>query len=241
MSISAPKMTIKSHLPWSVKIVFMLIGALVVGAIAYFVFNQEQSFIPGNNSGVGAGAGDERIAALTAQVKQLTEERDSYSSTVNASESQRNIQRATDNQVATQVKALETENAKLKEDLAFFESLLPTNIGVQGITIQRFKAELGDSNRLRYRLLAMQGQNPNGAHLFVGNLQLSVTVLQQGQTKVINFPVAGGADAASFALSFKYYQRLEGELTLPDGATVKTVQARVLEKGQLRAQQAVNL
>ncbi|HEY4319290.1 MAG TPA: DUF6776 family protein [Herbaspirillum sp.] len=231
-------MTIKSHLPWSVKIVFLLVGALVVGGIAYFVFNQEQSFIPGSLGGV---AQDERIAELTEQVKKLTEERDGYSSTVNASESQRNIQRATENQMASQVKVLETENAKLKEDLAFFESLLPTNIGVQGITIQRFKAELGDSNRLRYRLLVMQGQNPNGVHLFVGNLQLSVTVLQQGQTKIINFPVAGGADAASFALSFKYYQRLEGELTLPDGATVKTVQARVLEKGQLRAQQAVNL
>lgn len=238
MSISAPKMTIKSHLPWSVKLVFMLIGALIVGAVAYFVFSQEQNFVPGN---LGGGNTDERIAALTAQVKQLTEERDSYSSTVNASESQRNIQRATENQMATQVKTLETENAKLKEDLAFFESLLPTNIGVQGITIQRFKAELGDSNRLRYRLLVMQGQNPNGVHLFVGNLQLSVAVLQQGQSKIINFPVAGGTDAASFALSFKYYQRLEGELTLPDGATVKSVQARVLEKGQLRAQQAVNL
>jgi hypothetical protein len=240
MSISAPKMTIKSHLPWSVKIVFMLIGALVICTIAFFVFNQEQSFVPGN-LGAGTGARDERIAALTEQVKQLTEERDSYSTTVNASESQRNIQRATESQVASQVKTLETENAKLKEDLAFFESLLPTNIGVQGITLQRFKAELGDSNRLRYRLLVMQGQNPNGVHLFVGNLQLFVTVLQQGQTKIINFPAAGASDAANFALSFKYYQRLEGELTLPDGATVKTVQARVLEKGQLRAQQAVNL
>lgn len=238
MSISAPKMTIKSHLPWSVKLVFMLIGALIVGAVAYFVFSQEQNFVPGN---VAGGNNDERIAALTAQVKQLTEERDSYSSTVNASESQRNIQRATENQMASQVKTLETENAKLKEDLAFFESLLPTNIGVQGITIQRLKAELGDANRLRYRLLVMQGQNPNGVHLFVGNLQLSVAVLQQGQSKIINFPVAGGTDAASFALSFKYYQRLEGELTLPEGATVKSVQARVLEKGQLRAQQAVNL
>ncbi|RXZ33289.1 hypothetical protein D9O50_14425 [Oxalobacteraceae bacterium CAVE-383] len=239
MSISAPKMTIKSHLPWSVKIVFMVIGALVVGVVAYLVFSQEQSFVPGNSS--GAEANDERVAALTAQVKQLTEERDSYSTTVNASESQRNIQRATENQMASQVKTLETENAKLKEDLAFFESLLPTNIGVQGITIQRFKAELGDSGRLRYRLLVMQGQNPNGAHLFAGNLQLSVTVLQQGQSKTINFPAPGGADAGTFALSFKYYQRLEGDLTLPEGATVKSVQARVLEKGQLRAQQAVNL
>jgi hypothetical protein len=239
MSISAPKMTIKSHLPWSVKIVLMAIGAVIVGSIAYFVFSQEQGFGPASFS--SPAANDERVVALTAQVKQLTEERDSYSTTVNASESQRNIQRATENQMASQVKTLETENAKLKEDLAFFESLLPTNIGVQGITIQRLKAELGDSNQLRYRLLVMQGQNPSGVHLFVGNLQLSVTVLQQGQTKVLNFPATGGTDAASFALSFKYYQRLEGDLTLPEGATVKSVQARVLEKGQLRAQQAVNL
>jgi hypothetical protein len=239
MSISAPKMTIKSHLPWSVKIVLMVFGAAIVAAVAYFVFSQEQGF--GRTSLSSPAGNDERVAALTEQVKQLTEERDSYSTTVNASESQRNIQRATENQMASQVKALETENAKLKEDLAFFESLLPTNIGVQGITIQRLKAELGDSNQLRYRLLVMQGQNPSGVHLFVGNLQLSVTVLQQGQTKVLSFPAAGGTDAASFALSFKYYQRLEGDLTLPEGATVKSVQARVLEKGQLRAQQAVNL
>jgi hypothetical protein len=236
MSISAPKMTIKSHLPLSIRIVFMVIGLAVVSAIAYFVFNQEQGF-----KAFSPGADNERIAALAQQVKQLTEERDSYSSTVNASESQRNIQKAAEDQMATQTKSLETENAKLKEDLAFFESLLPTNIGVQGITIQRLKAELAGSDQLRYRLLVMQGQNPGGVHVFVGNLQLSVTVLQQGQTKLITFPTAGSSDAADFSLSFKYYQRLEGDLTLPEGATIKSVQARVLEKGQLRAQQVVNL
>jgi len=30
-------------------------------------------------------------------------------------------------------------------------------------------------------------------------------------------------------------------LTLPDGATARTIQARVLEKGQLRAQQSANI
>lgn len=237
MSISAPKMTIKSHLPWGVKALFAVICAVAVGAIAYFVFNLEQN--PGGFRPVAND--DQRIVALTEQVKQLTDERDGFSSTVNAAESQLNIQRAAQNQLASQVKTLETENAKLKEDLAFFESLLPTNIGVQGITIQRLKVELARSNQLRYRLLVMQGQNQNGAHEFVGNLQLSVTVLQQGQTKVINFPDTGNADAARFRLSFKYYQRLEGDLTLPEGAAIKSVQARVLEKGQLRAQQAANL
>jgi hypothetical protein len=236
MSISAPKMTIKSHLPWGVKALFGVICVIAAGAIAYYVYDLEQ-----NGRDFRPGADDQRIAALTEQVKQLTDERDSFSSTANAAESQSNIQRAAQNQMASQVKTLETENAKLKEDLAFFESLLPTNIGVPGITIQRLKAELAGPGDLRYRLLVMQGQNPNGAHEFVGNLMLSVTVLMQGQTKVINFPDASNTDAARFRLSFKYYQRLDGNLTLPEGATIKSVQARVLEKGQVRAQQAANL
>jgi hypothetical protein len=236
MSISAPKMTIKSHLPWHVKAVFAVLGVAAVGLIAYFVYNQEQR--PGV---FGGGADNRRIAELTEQVRQLSEERDSFSTSVNGSESQINIYRATEKQMGSQVKALESENAKLKEDLAFFESLLPNNIGVQGITIQRLKAELTEPNQLHYRLLAMQGQTPNGVQLFIGNLQLSVTVQQHGQTRIINFPDAGNTDPARFKLSFKYYQRLEGDLALPDGVTVKSVQARVLEKGQVRVQQIANL
>jgi hypothetical protein len=34
---------------------------------------------------------------------------------------------------------------------------------------------------------------------------------------------------------------LEGVLTLPDGVIVKTLQARVLDRGQIRAQQSANL
>jgi hypothetical protein len=59
--------------------------------------------------------------------------------------------------LATQVKNLEAEINRQKEDLAFFDSLLPTNLGAPGITIQRFKAEQAAPNQLRYRVLVMQG------------------------------------------------------------------------------------
>jgi len=44
-----------------------------------------------------------------------------------------------------------------------------------------------------------------------------------------------------FRLEFRRYQRIEGILTLPEGAQVKNVQARVLENGKLRAQQSANM
>jgi hypothetical protein len=34
---------------------------------------------------------------------------------------------------------------------------------------------------------------------------------------------------------------MEGVLTLPEGVTMKAVQARILQNGQIRAQQAANL
>lgn len=247
MSISAPRMTIRSHLPWHVKALMVVAGVAAVAAIAYFVvsLNQERG-VADHFSG---GSEHDQVATLSERIKQITAERDRYSSTADSAESQLNIQRAAQNQLADQIKSLENENAKLKEDLAFFEKLLPNNIGAQGITIQRLQVEQAAPGQLRYRLLAMQGQN--GAHEFVGNLQFLVTVVQQGQSKVIAFPDNGSAaaanaaniDAARFRLSFKYYQRLEGELSVPvpAGATIKSVQARVLEKGQVRAQQVVNL
>lgn len=180
-----------------------------------------------------------QLVSYKAQVETLTAERDQFSATVNAAESQLNIERSAQKQMATQVKTLEAENTRLKEDLAFFESLLPNATGPQGVTIRRLKIDQIAPNQVRYRLLVMQGGK--GDQLFSGNLQLSVAALQDGKNAMINFPDGNPAEQDKFKLSFKHYQRVEGVLTLPEGATTKLVQARVLEKGQIRAQLSANL
>jgi len=234
MSISAPKMTIKRHLPWPLRAVFLAVVVGLGGAIAMWAYDLGRNFAGLNPSGM-----KDQVVALSEQVRKLGAERDQLSTSANAAESQLNIERSAQTQLAGQIKTLETENARLKEDLAFFESLLPTNIGAQGITIQRLKAEIIAPNQLRYRLLVIQGEK--GAREFTGNLQLSVTVLQAGKSAIINFPEQNAADLARYKLAFKYYQRVEGILTLPEGATIKAIQARVLDRGQMRTQQSVNL
>jgi hypothetical protein len=133
---------------------------------------------------------------------------------------------------------LELELAKLKEDLAFFESLLP-NATSQGVAIRRLKVDLTSPNQIRYRMLIMQGGK--GDREFAGNLQLSVNVVQTGKNAVINFPEGNNGGSEKFKLGFKQYQTIEGVLILPEGAVAKAVQARVLENGQLRAQLSTNL
>lgn len=231
-SISAPRMTIKNHLPWPLRAVFIAIVVGLGGAMAMWAYDLGRSF-----TGIRPVATTAELAEVQAQLKATSDERDRFETTVNAAESQLNIERSLQAQLARQIKTLESENTKLKEDLSFFESLLPTDTGAQGITIRRLKAELTEPTQLRYRLLLMQGGKV--ARDFGGNYQIIVALVQEGKSAMISFPKPDEAD--KFKLSFKHYQRVEGEVSIPAGAVVKSVQIKVLEKGALRAQQSLNL
>jgi hypothetical protein len=240
MSISAPKMKIKTQWPWPYRALGYCLSA---GIAAAALWGYDQGRVPG----FPATGGKEQIAQLKDQVDKLTAERDQYSSTVNAAESRQNMDLSEQHQLEVQVKSLESENNKLKEYLAFFESLLPVDANAQGVSIRRIKTDLIAPNQLHYQLLVMQGGK--GDHDFIGNVQLTVTVLQAGKSVMMVFPDsntsanpgAASTEADKFKLAFKHYQRVEGTVTLPEGAVAKAVQARILDKGQIRAQQSVNL
>lgn len=255
MSVSSPRMTIKSQLPWPMRAAIFVVGAAVVVGVGSMLY--EDGRVPG----LSADGGHDEIAHLKDQVQKLTAERDQYSTTANSAETKQNIDRSEQQQLGAQVKSLEDENTKLKEDLAFFESLLPVDANAQGVSIRKLKAESIAPNQLHYQLLVMQGGK--GDHDFIGNLQLNVTVVQNGKSAMIAFPEPTASPAASatansatnaaaaspsntatataagpdnYKLAFKHYQRVDGTLTVPDGAVIKSVQARILDKGQIRAQ-----
>lgn len=227
-------MTIKTQLSWPTKI---LIATLIIGlggAAALWIYDAGRGL-----TGVRTDNTYEQLEKYKEQIDALTVERDAFSATANAAESQLNIERSAQKQLAAQVKSLESENMRLKEDLTFFESLLPNAVGPQGITIRRLKVDLIGPHQLRYRLLVMQGGT--GDQRFVGGLQLAVTTLRDGKNAMMIFPEGGPSEQEKFKLNFKHYQRIEGVLALPEGVVVKAVQARVLEKGQIRTQLATNL
>ena len=83
----------------------------------------------------------------------------------------------------------------------------------------------------------MQGRKVD--HDFTGSYQLVLTLVQNGKSAMMTFPKPDAVD--KFKLTFRHYQRVDGVLTIPEGATVKSVQIKILEKGVLRAQESANL
>jgi hypothetical protein len=81
----------------------------------------------------------------------------------------------------------------------------------------------------RYHLFVAQPRQKGKD--FQGRLQLVVDTEQGGQPVVVTLPPDGSPDSAAFRLSFRFYQRVEGVFTVPAGAVVRRVHARVIEQG----------
>ncbi|WP_151449043.1 DUF6776 family protein [Lacisediminimonas profundi] len=233
-SISAPRMTVTTAMSWPARIVVGVL-LLVLGALIGLWASDHGRAVAGLPARPSASEYDDAVQQMSA----LRAERDRLATSANAAESQLTIERSSQKGLTAQIKLLETENVALKEDLAFFERLLPVDSRSTGISIRGITAEMGSPTQLQYRLLVMQGGKR--ATNFEGTLRLSISIIQNGRATSLNFPDGKSSEINNFKLGFRHYQRLEGTLLLPPGATPRSLQATVLEKGQVRAQHTLNL
>jgi hypothetical protein len=123
LSISAPRMIVRSHMPWPLR---WAVLALVLGfsaAIAMWAFEFGKDI-----AGLDRNASAE-LARLRAEVAQLQAERERTMSIASTADSLLKAERAAQERLTQQLKQIEAENLALKANLGFFERLLPTGAG----------------------------------------------------------------------------------------------------------------
>jgi uncharacterized membrane-anchored protein YhcB (DUF1043 family) len=133
--------------------------------------------------------------------------------------------------LAKQVKALAFENAALKEDLAFFQSLMAMPGAREGtLSVNRFRLQPESiAGEYRYQMLLVQaGQRLRD---FQGTLQFVLDVQQDGRKIVLTLPPDPDRSAREYQLNFKFFQRVEGSFKLTPGSVLKGMQVRVFENG----------
>ncbi len=233
--ISAPRMTVQTHVAWYWRMFGLVVILSCSFALAAWIYDAGRRF-----AGFDRSEAETELSQLRESVGRLTEEAATLRASVNASDSKLQIERTTQTQLAKQVKALEDENARLKEDLAFFKNLIPGEHRDNTLLVNRFRVDPGAlPGEFRYRLLLLQGGRRDKP--FQGNLQLLVTLQEDGKDAIITLPEAGAAQA--YKISFKYFQRVEGTFRVAPDAHVKMVRVRIFEAGstQVRATQSFNL
>jgi len=226
LTISAPRMAVRSAMPWPLRWAVVAIVLGFCGAIALWAFEFGKSI-----AGLDAGAKEELIR-LRSDVEKLQQERDKAQSVNNTSASLLTAEKATQEKLAGQIKSLEAENRQLRDDLGFFERLIPSS-GGEGVAIRGLNAEVLAGTQLKWQVLLIQPVK--NASEFHGKLEMKLSGTLNGKPWMMDLP--GGPQQ----LAFKQYSRVEGMVDLPPQAVVKNVSAKVLEGSVTRAVQSVQL
>lgn len=227
-SIASSPLAVRRHLAWYWRmplVLAMLAGGL---ALAWWTYNAGMRF-----AGFERGVTIDELQDLRSRVATLEGENGELRSLVAQSDRRMQIEQATQSDLAKSLKAIQDENAHLKEDIAFFRTLMSTDKNGGNLSIYRVKVENSVlPGEYRYQLLLLQGGQREKE--FQGKVQLLVNLQQDGRKTVMTLPAATGKDAQQFNLNFKFYQRVEGTFQVAPRAQVKSIQVRVFENGSLQ-------
>lgn len=176
-----------------------------------------------------------QIEELTQSVGKLSRDLDAAQRIADTGAARLQMEVTTQEKLAGMVKSLEDENARLKADIAVFESLAGADRATPTLVISRVDVRPDDATgRYRYRMLVAKS-GADSQRDFNGHLEFMVTVRRGVQTAIIKLP-SHEFDAA-YEVSFRYFKRLEGIIQLPQGDIIESVEAKLVEAGRVRASQ----
>jgi hypothetical protein len=223
--ISAPRMAVRAAIPWYWRWLGVIALALVILMLSRVAYDFGKKF-----AGFDQSEADREAQRLGESNARLQQELAQARGQLAQGERQLQMERATYADLVKQMKALTEENATLKEDLAFFQTLMPS-AGKEGeVAINRFLVQ-NDAlpGEYRYRLLLTQtGQR---SKYFQGSLQFVVNLQQDNKKVVMTLPAEDDKDSRGFKLNFRFFQRIEGTFRIAPDAVVKSMQVRVFEGG----------
>ncbi len=237
--IAAHRVAVRSALPWYWR--WMAFAALLgISAVsAAWIYDAGRRF-----AGFDQGEVQEELSRVSRELDAAQKELERLRAIANAADARLSIERTTQEKLAQQIRSLEQDNARVREELATFESMLTSDArSGNAPAIYRFKVEPDVlPGEYRYHLLLVTPSSRRERD-FSGRMELIVSLQDAGENVMMSFPEQGDAGASAFRLAFKYFRRVEGTFRVNPKAKVESVQVRVYETGssQPRATHSVAL
>jgi hypothetical protein len=237
--IAAPRVAIHTQIPWYWRWIGIAVLVGISAASAAWIYDAGRRFAGFDRTEV-----EDELAHVRHDLDAARAELERLRAVANAADSRVSIERTAQQQLARQIRTLEQENARVREELATLESMLSSEArNVSALSIYRFKVEPDLlPGEYRYRLLLMTPSARRDRE-FNGRLELVVSLTEGGRSAMMSFPEQADAGAGAFRLAFKYFRRVEGTFRVSPKAKVESVQVRVYETGsaQPRATHTVGL
>ena len=233
LTISAPRMSVRSAMPWPFRwaIVAIVLGFCAAIGLWAFEFGKDIA-------GLEKGSKEEmqrlriELTEARAELVKVKQEREHAQSIANTADTLVTAEKASHESLLAQLKQLEGDNRTLRDDLGFFEKLIPA-AGADGLAIRSLQADMLGNGKLKWQVLVIQsGKNPPE---FNGRLEVSFSGLLNGK------PWTAALSGDTPAIKVKQYGRMDGEFEVPAQVVVKGMSAKVMDGTVVKATQSIKL
>jgi len=228
--IAAPKVAVRMDVPWYARWFGLAVLLALAAALAVWMYDAGRRF-----AGFDRSEAEQELSSLRRDFDAARTELERLRAIANAADSKLSIERTAQTKLAQQIRVLEADNARLREELAIFESIFSADGRAPApLAIRRFKVEPElQPGEYRYRLLLLASGPRRGE--FKGRYELLVRLTEGGRDAMMAVPEAQAPNAPGFGLEFKHIQRVEGTFRVSPKARVESVQVRVYEAGSEQA------
>ena len=135
--------------------------------------------------------------------------------------------------VDVHLRSLQDEVLALKEEIAFYRGIVSAG-KEKGLKIQTFVVDK-ESSSGAYRFQLVLTQHLKRVKVISGTVKLNIVDVENGKPTRLLLSDMSGRQANSLKFEFKFFQRIEGRFTLPDGFKPDRLQIQVVSKGKKRA------
>ncbi len=132
--------------------------------------------------------------------------------------------------VDVHLRSLQDEVLALKEEIAFYRGIVSAG-KEKGLKIQTFVVDK-ESSSGAYRFQLVLTQHLKRVRMISGTVKLNIVDEQNGKPRRLMLSDMSGQQAKSLKFEFKFFQRIEGRFTLPDGFKPDRLQIQVVSKGK---------
>lgn len=213
-------LVVRHHSPWRHRlIVAASIAGILIAGWGIYVLGQHQAGFDRLSAG-------ETTQKLRDVISQLQAEKEELRTQVALVERSTQMDKQAYTEVDTNLKSLQSEILELREEVSFYRGIVAPKESSTGIRIERLKLDQANDERVyRYNLVITQVLKND--KIVEGVVDVVVTGLQDGRLVQLALDRLATSGRKRLDFQFRYFQRFEGDMLLPEGFSPRTVEISV--------------
>jgi hypothetical protein len=169
----------------------------------------------------------QRRRELTAQIQTLEQENEKLRGDIAKAELARNVDNKSYGVVEKNLEDLQAQVLKQREELTFYRGIVSPEDGIGGLRIQGFQVQSGGAPR-HYRLLLVLQQSMREDAVVSGSVHVQIEGVRANRPEQLGLTQLGeGARADALPFKFRYFQKFEQAVVLPEGFEPRAVNVEV--------------